>query len=221
MNQEFKTLLRMLYEEFGDQATDWMKDQVDTRLNDPPSSGSAQAAGGASSAGKPDPQPSGEAHGSGSSAPEQNTRDEGDDEVPGPVQVEMARLVGAAILTPEGVVEAVREMILMAGEVRKYEEAQVTARVSIAAERDVALARIQAQKDNLERYLSRSFDERAENFDRLFGVVDNALETNNMEALALGLESVIHLAASSPFKDLRSVKQTAAALTDPSHEWDF
>lgn len=221
MNQEFKTLLGLLYEEFGDQAIGWMKDQVDTRLNDPPSDGSAQAGGGASSAGKRDPQPSDEALGSDSSAPEQSTRNEGNDEVPGPVQVEMMGLAGAAILNPEGVVKAVHEMILMAGEVRKYEEAQVTARVSIAAERDVALARIQAEKDNLERYLSRSFDERAENFDRLFGVVDNALETNNMEALALGLESVIHLAASSPFKDLRSVENTAAALTDPSHEWDF
>lgn len=48
----------------------------------------------------------------------------------------------------------------------------------------------------------------------MFTVVDNALETNNMTALAMGLESVVKLAASSPFKDLRTVEATAAALTN-------
>ncbi|NLA29749.1 MAG: hypothetical protein GX875_08875 [Propionibacterium sp.] len=73
----------------------------------------------------------------------------------------------------------------------------------------------------MQNYLDRSFDERAENFSRLFTVVDNALETNNMTALAMGLESVVKLAASSPFKDLRTVEATAAALANPDHEWDF
>lgn len=109
----------------------------------------------------------------------------------------------------------------MAGEVRKFEEVQVTKRVGIAAERDVAIAGIRAQQELLQNYLDRSFDERAENFTRLFDVVDDALATGNMNALALGLESVIKLATSSPFKDLRSIEETSAALTDPSHEWDF
>jgi hypothetical protein len=55
----------------------------------------------------------------------------------------------------------------------------------------------------------------------LFAVVDGALDTNNMAALAAGLESVVKLATSSPFKDLRTVEETAAALSNPDHEWDF
>jgi hypothetical protein len=109
----------------------------------------------------------------------------------------------------------------MAGEVRKFEEAQVTKRIGIAAERDIAIAKVRAQQELLQEYLNRSFDERAENFTRLFAVVDGALDTNNMAALAAGLESVVKLATSSPFKDLRTVEETAAALSNPDHEWDF
>lgn len=126
-----------------------------------------------------------------------------------------------AVLDPMHVVDAVKEIVLMAGEVRKFEEAQVTVRVGIAAERDVALARIEAQKAALLTYLEKSFDERRENFQSLFRVVDEALANDNMQALALGLKSVIELADSSPFKDLATIDSTAAALADPDHTWNF
>lgn len=126
-----------------------------------------------------------------------------------------------AVLDPMQVVDAVKEIVLMAGEVRKFEEAQVTVRVGIAAERDVALARIEAQKAALLTYLEKSFDERRENFQALFRVVDEALANDNMQALALGLKSVIELADSSPFKDLATIDSTAAALADPDHTWNF
>lgn len=42
-----------------------------------------------------------------------------------------------------------------------------------------------------------------------------------MEELGLGLESIIRLAESSPFRDLASIDATAVALGDPDHEWDF
>lgn len=126
-----------------------------------------------------------------------------------------------SIQSPADVVAAVEDLILMAGEVRKFEELQITQRMDIAAGRDVAIANIKARTKILEDYLNRSFDERAENFSKLFDVVDDALDTNNMQALALGLNSVVELAASSPFKNLSSVKEATAALTDPNHEWDF
>jgi hypothetical protein len=70
-------------------------------------------------------------------------------------------------------------------------------------------------------YLDKSFDERRENFQKLFSVVDDALEKDNMQELAMSLEGIIKLAESSPFKDLQTIEATAAALTDPDHEWDF
>ncbi|MCL2489957.1 MAG: hypothetical protein FWF36_04420 [Propionibacteriaceae bacterium] len=130
-------------------------------------------------------------------------------------------ITSGPITTPQQVVGAVRDLVLMAGEVRKFEEAQITKRMGIAAERDIAVAKIEAQTAFLRDYLDKTFDERAENFQAFFGVIDNALATNNMQELSMGLESVIRLADSSPFKDLRTVQETTAALLDEDHEWDF
>jgi hypothetical protein len=42
-----------------------------------------------------------------------------------------------------------------------------------------------------------------------------------MQELAMGLDSIMKLAESSPFKDLQSVESTAEALADPEHTWEF
>jgi len=137
------------------------------------------------------------------------------------VMTSVGDIANSALTTPQQVVGAVHDLVLMAGEVRKFEEAQITKRVGIAAQRDIAIAKIEAQTAVLQDYLNKSFDERAENFKEFFAVIDHALDTNNMDALAMGLESVIRLADSSPFKDLRTVKETSTALLDENHEWDF
>lgn len=125
------------------------------------------------------------------------------------------------VMDSKDVVGAVTDLVLLAGEVRKFEEAQITVRTDIAAQRDIALANIEVQKAAIMTYLDKSFDERRENFQALFSVVDDALEKNNMQQLAMSLESIIKLAESSPFKDLATVEATATALNNPDHEWDF
>ena len=127
----------------------------------------------------------------------------------------------AAVLNSGDVVGVIKDLITQAGEVRKFEEVQITQRAEIAASRDIAIANIEAQKQALQLYLEKSFDERRTNFDKLFAVVDHSLETGNMQELAQGLQSILTLADSSPFKDLESVEATATALADPDHEWDF
>lgn len=118
-------------------------------------------------------------------------------------------------------IPAVGLLVDFAVDVRTFEEAEITKRVGIAADRDVAIANVKAQQVLIADYLERSFDERAENFKKLFTVVGEASAAEKMQALAMGLESVVELATSSPFKDLRTVEETSAALTDPNHEWDF
>lgn len=125
------------------------------------------------------------------------------------------------LVTSEDVLGAMKGLILEAGEVRKFEEAQRTQRADIAARRDVAIASIEAQRAAIQAYLDKSFDERRENFSKLFDVVDHALATDNMQELAMSLQGVLTLAQSSPFKDLQTVEATATALADPDHEWDF
>ena len=127
----------------------------------------------------------------------------------------------AAVLNRGDVVGVIKDLITQAGEVRKFEEVQITQRAEIAASRDIAIANIEAQKQALQLYLEKSFDERRTNFDKLFAVVDHSLETGNMQELAQGLQGILTLADSSPFKDLESVEATATALADPDHEWDF
>lgn len=83
------------------------------------------------------------------------------------------------------------------------------------------IANINAQRDLLMAYLSRSFDERAENFRALFGVVDQAIAADNNDQLALALHSITELAKSSPFQELANLASVRAALDDPDHEWEF
>ncbi|NJO65424.1 MAG: hypothetical protein HC836_47225 [Richelia sp. RM2_1_2] len=70
-------------------------------------------------------------------------------------------------------------------------------------------------------YLEGSFDERADNFRALFGVVDNALISGDNEQLALALNSITEIAKSSPFKDLANLTSVRAALNNPDHVWEF
>ena len=221
MKVEFANILKQLYDEFGEDLIMMAKDAVYERLQEtrqgqrPPTDPrtTMQEDGEDLVDGFSDDEPAGQSSSDDSYADEDTFADN-----------TMARIDGLAvnvISTPQQVIGAVRDLVLMAGEVRKFEEAQITKRTDIAAQRDVAIAKIEAQRALLQDYLNRSFDERAENFRRLFSVVDEALATNNMPALAGGLEAVIKLADSSPFKDLRTVEETTAALVDPDHKWDF
>lgn len=197
MSQDYSQVVAALYKAFGDEGLAWVKAQMDARFVNTEASGDDE------------------------NAPDLDEIYQNEDAFADGASFQVNNIAATAIMSPTEVIDAVQNLVFMAGEVRKFEEAQVTKRIGIAADRDIALANIKAQQQLLQNYLDRSFDERAENFSRLFTVVDDALETNNMTALAMGLESVIKLAASSPFKDLHTVEETAAALADPDHEWDF
>ena len=89
-------------------------------------------------------------------------------------------------------------------------EANRTERERIQAEKEKALAQIEATQTVLITYLNRSFDERATIFKKDFEAIDTAIANNNMEALAIMVQNVNTLAAQSPFKalvDLAQVKR--------------
>ena len=130
-------------------------------------------------------------------------------------------VTGLAAGNPAEALEALNNLVTMAGDVSKFTEVQKTKRKEIEAQRDVYVEKIRAQKEIMIVYLEKSFDERKSNFTKLFEVVDHAIATNNMQQLSMGLESINNLAASSPFKDLSSIESTQKALTDNSHVWDF
>jgi hypothetical protein len=126
-----------------------------------------------------------------------------------------------AAANPEEAATAVNNMLAMAAEVTKFTEAQKTKRKEIEAKRDIIVKKIESQKEIILVYLEKSFDERRDNFTKLFTVVDSAIANNNMQQLALGLDSINKLASSSPFKALASLESTKLALEDKNQEWDF
>ena len=122
---------------------------------------------------------------------------------------------------PAEAAQVLKRFIEVAGDVAKFTEQQKTVRKDIEAKRDSDIARIQAQKEIIMIYLEKSSDERKENFAKLFQVIDHAIANNNMQQVAMGLDSINQLAASSPFKALATLESTKEAINDKNHIWDF
>lgn len=94
---------------------------------------------------------------------------------------------------------------------------QTTERARIQAQSDQEIARIQVWREFLLEYLDRSFDERRENFDRLFRTLDEAVDRGDVQIVSRTLENVVKLAESSPFKIL-TLQDARRVLTDPDAE---
>ena len=122
---------------------------------------------------------------------------------------------------PQEVMAAIAALTQVSNETIQYVAEQETKREEICAERDVAIARIHAMSDNIKLYLEKTFDERSAIFAKQFECVDAALREGNTEMLAMTLNSINSLAASSPFKNLADINQVQQALSDGDTEWDI
>ena len=118
--------------------------------------------------------------------------------------------------------ESFEKFITIAGEVAKFTELQETKRTQIRSNADVAIKKVEAMREVLQEYLTKSFDERSAIFAKHFEVVDSALVNGDTAMLSAGLNAINELAASSPFKalaDFNSVQQML--LTDNETEFDI
>ncbi len=100
-------------------------------------------------------------------------------------------------------------------------ESEQTKREAIRAKRDIELEKIHQTADIIKTYLNRTFDERANIFNKQFEIVDEALRTGNIQMLELGLTHIHALAAQSPFKNLSDLNQVQKALLDENTVWDI
>lgn len=128
------------------------------------------------------------------------------------VHVEVLGAGVDAANTLRAIVEAYTEYKIVAQE-------ETTKRRGIEAWETATIAKIQADRDVLIKYLENSFDERAKNFSFLFEKVDQAIENGDNNQLTLALHSITEIAKSSPFKDFANLQSVTAALDDPDHEW--
>ncbi|BAQ64737.1 hypothetical protein [Geminocystis sp. NIES-3709] len=113
------------------------------------------------------------------------------------------------------------EMIEVIKEYLKTREIEETKRVEIKAIENITIQEIKAKREILIKYLELSFDERSNNFKRLFDTVDSAISSHDNQVLALTLHSIIELAKSSPFKDLVNLSNVQLALKDSDHIWEL
>lgn len=106
------------------------------------------------------------------------------------------------------------------GEWVQLAQTETTKRADIAAWEQTTVEEIRAKRDVLITYLDRSFDERAENFRRLFDSLDAAI-ADRSEKVSEVLGAITALAMKGPFADLKDVGAAARALKDPDHEWEI
>lgn len=129
-------------------------------------------------------------------------------------------LAGGAT-NPEQVKLALTTLKNVAEETVRYSIEQETRREEIRAMKDVAIARIQAIQQCIQTYMEKTFDERSAIFAKQFECVDAALKSGDNDMLALSLNSINSLAASSPFKNLADINQVQKSLTSSDTEWDI
>lgn len=95
-----------------------------------------------------------------------------------------------------------------------------TERAGITAWENVQTEKIQAQREVLLKALDLTFDERRENFRRLFDGLDTAMAASDTTQAAAVLESITDLAKESPFKELANLEIIVSELKRPDRVWD-
>lgn len=131
-------------------------------------------------------------------------------------KVEVAKKPGA-VVNPLDVLQTMVEYSqLLITEVQRAG----TDRAAIAAWKDVQVGKIHAQRDVLLKALDLTFDERRENFRRLFDGLDAAMAAGDTPQTASVLESITDLAKTSPFKELANLEIIVAELKRPDQVWD-
>ena len=93
-------------------------------------------------------------------------------------------------------------------------------RDTIATWEHVQIEKIDAQRAILLKALDLTFDERRENFRRLFDGLDSAMGSGNAAQAAAYLESITDLAKVSPFTELANLEIIVTELKRPDQVWD-
>lgn len=129
-------------------------------------------------------------------------------------------IMGGQLTNPQQCLAALNEIYSVADETIRYCEEQETKREEIRAERDVAIAKIKEMGELVKVYLEKTYDERLAIFTKQFEAIDAAIDSGNVEMLAVTLNSMNALASSSPFKNLADISSVQQGLIEQS-EWDI
>lgn len=114
----------------------------------------------------------------------------------------LARKAGA-VLDPTVPIREITEKFFDYLDTRERER---TRREEIRSEERKAIARIQIERDIIIEALDRSFEERAEIFDRLLMFLDEALSKDNNEAVTKITDVLTELVKDNPFANIENLR---------------
>lgn len=87
----------------------------------------------------------------------------------------------------------------------QIKQVETTKREMIYAQRDVAISRIQAQKEILQQYLKNSFSERANNFSKMFDLLDNGLIAKDDKLIAMAMSLIVKQMEKNPLDGINQL----------------
>ena len=95
-------------------------------------------------------------------------------------------------------------------------EIETTKRTQIAADRDVRLAAIHAQAEAFHRLIDKTFDERSNNFDKFFNILEKGFATNDDRQINAALTMIVEQVKVSP---MAQAMQMMKQINDPNVEY--
>jgi len=125
---------------------------------------------------------------------------------------------GINILQPAEAIKAICEAYR---DCQKTAEVEQMNRKEIEANQQIELEKIQATRQVLLTYLEQQFEERSQAFEQLFSQADEAIKNHDNDKLNVILNSVVELAKSSPFNDLKDTNSVKSALQDQNYTWEL
>ena len=96
----------------------------------------------------------------------------------------------------------------------KTRELEITKRDQIKANRDVALAKIQAQTEILRTLISDTFAERATNFDKYFALLETGFTNHDDQQINAALSLIVEQTKVSPMAQVANLIKT---INDPNN----
>lgn len=100
-------------------------------------------------------------------------------------------------------------------EYKKVKETESTKREAIRAQRDMAIEKINAQKEVFQTIINRTFDERSKNFDHFFATLDKGIEEKNDQVINGAMQMIVNQMQTSP---LAGMNEFMAMINNPDVE---
>ena len=106
---------------------------------------------------------------------------------------------------PMEALEGLKLLVNAYQENHRITQEQKTIRANIKAQKEVKIEEIRQKAQLIREYFKNTFDERRNNFDKMFDGLEEALKSSNNEALVIYSNMIIATAQNSPLSGVRNL----------------